>query len=86
MVDVVRTSVNIPTHNLIKLKAIAVRKGTSQNNIINEFIDKGIEDTEQVKSKEPKIKFKDLAGKYSAGKPFSAVKDIRKMRNGEKLE
>jgi hypothetical protein len=86
MAEIIRTSVNIPVDTLIKIKAIAVKKGTSQNNIINEFILRGIENTEQPKNKEPKLKFKELAGKYSAGKPFNAVEDIRKMRNGEKLE
>ncbi|MGL6298330.1 MAG: hypothetical protein ACRC1M_04095 [Methanobacteriaceae archaeon] len=86
MAEVIRTSVNIPTDVLIKVKAIAVKKGTSQNNIINEFIGKGIENIEKTTNKEPKLKFKDLAGRYSAGKEFSAVEDIKKMRNGEKLE
>jgi hypothetical protein len=27
-----------------------------------------------------------LAGKYSAGKPFDAVEDIKKMRNQEDFE
>ena len=86
MMELKKTSVKIPIDNLIKIKEIAVRKGTTQNNIINEFINKGIENTEKMKIKEPKIKFKDLAGKYSAGKPFDAVEDIKKMRNKEALE
>lgn len=85
MADFVRTSIKIPTDTLIKIKALAVKKGTTQNDIINDIILKGLENTEK-KKKEPKIKFKDLAGKYSAGKPFSAVEDIKKMRNGEELE
>jgi len=86
VIDVKKTSVKIPTETLIKLKEIAVRKGTTQNNVINEFIILGIEKTEKNKIQEPKVKFKDLAGKYSAGKPFDAVDDIKKMRNKEALE
>jgi hypothetical protein len=85
MIDVKKTSVIIPVDNLVKLKEIAVRKGTTQNSVINEFIIEGIESTEINKIQEPKVKFKDLAGKYSADKPFDAVEDIKKMRNKEAL-
>jgi hypothetical protein len=86
LIDVKKTSIKIPTETLIKLKEIAVRKGTTQNNVINEFINQGIEKAERKKTQEPKVKFKDLAGKYSAGKPFDAVEDIKKMRNQEDFE
>jgi len=51
MGEVIRTSIKIPTDTLIKIKTIAVRKGTSQNNIINDFIDNGLEKIEKKQGK-----------------------------------
>ena len=51
MGEFVRTSINIPSDTLIKIKAIAVRKKTSQNNIINDFINKGLKNTEKKQGK-----------------------------------
>jgi adenylate kinase family enzyme len=47
MIDIKRTSIEIPTDTLIKIKEMAVRKGTTQNKIINELIHKGMEKTAQ---------------------------------------
>ena len=87
MPEVKKTRIIIPTDTLIQIKAIAVKQGTTQNTVINDLIKNGLENIELSKKKvnEPKIKFKDLAGKYTSGTPFSAVEDIRKMRNGEEL-
>ena len=51
MSDFIRTSIKIPKDTLIKIKTIAVREGTSQNHIINDFINKGLEKTEKKQGK-----------------------------------
>ena len=53
MIDVKKTTISIPTDALVKIKELAVRKGTTQNNIINEFINNGLKATGKDK---PKIK------------------------------
>jgi len=44
-----RTTIQIPKNTLIKIKSMAVKKGKTQNNIINELITKGIENEEKIK-------------------------------------
>ena len=51
MREAIRTSINIPSDTLIKIKTIAVRKGTSQNDVINDFINKGLKNTEEKQGK-----------------------------------
>jgi len=51
MMDVKRTSVKLPKDMLIKIKAIAVEKETTQNNVITELISKGLKATEENKGK-----------------------------------
>lgn len=74
------TTVKIETNLFNKISEIAKDEGISENKLIT----KAIEDMIDKKEKNiKKTSFWDLAGKYKAGKPFSAVEDIRKMRNGE---
>jgi len=47
MIEMKKTSIQIPKDMLIEIKAMAVRQGTSQNTIINELIVKGMEKTKQ---------------------------------------
>lgn len=49
MIEVKKTSIHIPIDTLIKIKSIAVKKGTTQNNVINELINKGLEKNEKIK-------------------------------------
>ena len=71
------TTLRLPSETLIKIKAIAVEKGKSQNNIINELINKGLKVNETEKGKlrsrvinhemlgydpDKKLDFKDSAG------------------------
>jgi predicted DNA-binding protein len=59
MINVKRTTIEIPTNTLIKIKTLAVKEGKTQNNIINELINKGLEKknktTADDKSKETAI-------------------------------
>ena len=47
MIEVKKTSIQIPKDMLIEIKAMAVKQGTTQNTIINNLIAKGMEKTEQ---------------------------------------
>lgn len=76
MNEVKTTTIKIPRDTLIKIKAIAVEEGTSQNNIINDLINKGLKiigenkgkiKAQKINDKLPKIKgesenIEDLAG------------------------
>ena len=54
MIEVKKTSIQIPKDMLIKIKAMAVKQGTTQNTIITNLIAKGMEKTK----KKGKIKAK----------------------------
>ena len=45
------TTLRLPSETLIELKALAIRKGKSQNDIINEFINKGLKNSNKLKGK-----------------------------------
>jgi len=45
------TTLRLPSETLIKIKAIAVETGKSQNNVMNELINKGLKATEKGKIK-----------------------------------
>jgi len=97
MMDVKRTSIELPTNTLIKIKAMAVKKGTTQNKIINELINKGFKSTES-ETKEPKKKIPEylianknrkpdpekhekMAGFIKNVEPFNAVELIKEARS-----
>jgi len=48
MNEVKKTSIHIPIDTLIKIKSIAVKKGTTQNNVIIELINKGLKRNEKM--------------------------------------
>lgn len=54
MLETKRTTIEISKDTLIKIKAIAVKQGTTQNTIINNLINKGLKATK----KQEKIKTK----------------------------
>jgi len=72
MEEFIRTSIKIPSETLIKIKAIAVRNGTNQNNIINDFINKGLKNTEK-KQGEIKIKIINDELKIPAPKGYEGL-------------
>ena len=51
MIEVKRTSIKLPKDMLIKIKAIAVEKETTQNNVITDLIAKGLKVNEKNKGK-----------------------------------
>ena len=81
----IKTTINIENDILNELKTIADRKDTSQTEIINKILKKGIILEKEVEKQE-KTKgnnFLKLSGIVTAPKPFSATEEIRKLRNGE---
>jgi hypothetical protein len=46
MIDFKTTTVKLPSQTLIKIKSLAVEKGTTQNNIINDLLNKALNETE----------------------------------------
>ncbi|KZX16956.1 hypothetical protein [Methanobrevibacter filiformis] len=81
----IKTTVNIEIGILNELKAISNRKKTTQTEMINKLLKKGLLLEKQAeKQKETKgNNFLKLAGIVTAPKPFSATDEVRKLRNGE---
>jgi hypothetical protein len=86
-------TININPDLLKTIRKIAKRENTSENNVINDLIAKGIEKSEP-KIPEHLITNKDtynpnpervmkMAGIIKGCKPFNAVELIRDMRKGE---
>ena len=67
MVEVKQTSIRLPKEMLIQIKALAVEKETTQNNIITEFIAKGLKTAEKDKSKIKQMPFVDPDKKGNMG-------------------
>ena len=53
------TTLKIPSETLIEVKALAIRKGKTQNDIINEFINKGLKASGKKKAKIKQMPFVD---------------------------
>jgi hypothetical protein len=51
MIEVKTTTIQIPISTLIEIKAMAVKKGKTQNNIINELINEGLKSINRKKRK-----------------------------------
>jgi len=69
MIEVKKTSIQIPIDTLIKIKSLAVKKGTTQNNIIIELIKKGLEIKEGEKSQNKSNE--------------TAIKRVERLTNGK---
>jgi len=59
MIEVKQTSIRLPKEMLIQIKALAVEKETTQNNIITEFIAKGLKTAGKDKPKIKQMPFTD---------------------------
>ena len=63
-----------------KIEKIAKKENTTENKLITEAIESIVNEKEKnVKES----RFWELGGKYKVGETFSAVDEIKKMRNGE---
>ena len=88
MADVKQTSIKIPKEMLIQIKALAVEKEKTQNDIITEFIAKGLKNIEKDKPKIKKMPFtdpdrkgnlKNIMGKGKVENPESI--DVLELKN-----
>jgi metal-responsive CopG/Arc/MetJ family transcriptional regulator len=88
MIKVKRTTVKLPKHMLIKIKAIAVEKETTQNNVITELIAKGLKATENEKNEmKSRVINNELIG-YDPDKKldFKDSMGIVKIDNAENID
>ena len=90
-----KTTITIDKNIFKTLKKVAIDREISQNQLMNDYLIAGLKNEEKPKSKIPEhlILNKDtynpnperrrkFAGTIKYGKPFSAVKIIREMREG----
>ena len=93
--DKVKTTITIDKNIFKSLKKVAIDREISQNQLMNDYISEGLKNEEKPKNKIPEhlILNKDtynpnherhmkMAGIVKYGKPFSAVKLVREMREG----
>jgi predicted DNA-binding protein len=77
MMEVKTTTIRIPSDTLIKIKSLAVKKGTTQNNIINDLINRGLKNTEQNKGKiRAKLINEKLPKPKNKAKKYENLKDM----------
>ena len=87
MIDVKRTTIQIPKDMLIEIKAMAIKQGTTQNTIITNLLAKGMEKTK----KKGKIKAKVINHKipgYDPDKKLNSMSliGIVKVDDDEKID
>ena len=84
----------IITDNVFKeLETIAKAKNKPCKQVLEDIINKELKEISNKESEDKKLKennetkeiltFKDMAGRYTTDKPFSAVEEVRKMRGKE---
>jgi len=61
------------------ISKIAKNENTTEKQLINDVLKKEFANVKKNNSPD----FFDLVGKFTADKPFNAVEDLKKMRNGE---
>jgi len=81
----VKTTMNIERDLLEELKILANSKETTQTEMLNQLLKKGIllEKEEKKQAKTKGDNFLKLAGIVTAKEPFSATEEVKKLRNGE---
>ena len=67
------TTLRLPSETLIQIKALAVKTGKSQNNIMNELINKGLKTTG---NKEGKIKARKIQMPFTDSNKKGSLKNI----------
>lgn len=90
-----KTTITLDKNIFKSLKKVAIDREISQNQLMNDYIVKGLKNEEKTKSKIPEHlilnkdtynpdpeKRRESAGIGTTDKPFNAVKLIREMRNG----
>jgi prophage maintenance system killer protein len=72
-------TIEIDSELLKTIEIIAKKENTTEQDLINDVLKKEFINVE----KENVPDFFELGGKFTADEPFSAVEDLKKMRNGE---
>ena len=81
----VKTTMNIERDLLKELTTLANSKETTQTDMLNQLLKKGIllEKEEKKQAKTKGNNFLKLAGIVTAKEPFNATKEVKKLRYGE---
>lgn len=93
----VKTTVNLNKDIMKNIKLIALNKETTQTKVINDLLEKAIENEDNIFKKNPKIKvmkksrfkkdskksFEELIGSIETKKEINAVGLINNLRKGE---
>ncbi|MBZ9571235.1 hypothetical protein KQY27_06730 [Methanobrevibacter sp. TMH8] len=90
----IRTTLNLDKDVMKRIKVVALNKNTTQTEIINKYLKKGLESEKSV-DKIPNYlianndtynpdpeEIEKMAGMFITDKPFNAVKIVRKIRKG----
>jgi len=86
-----KTSINLDTKLIETVKRIATNRGTTQTEVITEYIKQGIKKepkTNKTKLKvlvkqDPNASIDDMIGTIEAPKGFNSVKALKEIRKGE---
>lgn len=91
----IRTTLNLDKDVMKRIKVVALNKNTTQTEIINKYLKKGLESEKSV-DKIPNYlianndtynpdpeEIEKMAGMFITDKPFNAVKIVRKIRKGD---
>jgi len=81
----VKTTMNIEQDLLKELKSLANSKETTQTEMLNQLLKKGLllEKEEKKQAKTKGDNFLRLAGIVTAKEPFNATEEVKRLRNGE---
>lgn len=87
----VKTSINLDTKLINTVKRIANNRGTTQTEIITEYIKQGIKKEPKVNKvklkilveQDPNASIDDMIGSIKAPKGFNSVKALDEIRKGE---
>jgi len=78
--NIIKTTIKIEDNLLKSVKKIAIDKNETQNNLMNEYIRKGV-NTDLKPKKQENLEL--ISGLGTASEPFDSVKELKKVENGE---
>ncbi|KZX16814.1 hypothetical protein MBCUT_05330 [Methanobrevibacter cuticularis] len=78
--NIIKTTIKIDDNLLKSVKKIAIDKNETQNNLMNEYIRKGVNNELKPKKQE---NLEIISGLGTAPEPFDSVKELKKVENGE---
>jgi len=97
MIEKVKTTLNLNKDIIQNIKIIALNKKTTQTEVINDLLEKAIENEDSIFKRNPNIKlmkeskfkntskksFEDLKGIIKTDKPVNAVKLVNELRRDQ---